>query len=368
MFLHFSFTVGGAERLTVDLCNRMIKEGHQVHVCVINHHYSEELLQRLSPGIKVCKMGRIRGSGSIIPYMWRIHHYIREQQIEIVHTDGPDATIMALLSKCLLSSVHVFQSVHACGELSACPKWKLKVIRRICTALIGVSGSVAREIEAVGIPEQRIRLVYNGTEMQRFPYRGKQRERIDAQGRIVIGLTARLDIMTKGQDVLTEAVIRLRDKYPEMELRFAGDVFPPQEQELLQLKKRIKTMGMDSRIRFLGDISDIPSFLQELDLFVFPSRSESFGIALIEAMAVGVPCIASMAEGPAEIMEGGRLGSLFPVGDVRALADAIEDMISQYGEIDTKAISDTVRERYDIGHTVENLLSIYKSFSEKRRI
>jgi glycosyltransferase involved in cell wall biosynthesis len=92
------------------------------------------------------------------------------------------------------------------------------------------------------------------------------------------------------------------------------------------LEAQAARLGIGSRIRFLGDRADAPALLRMMDLVVQPSREEGFSNAVIEAMAAGLPVVATRVAGNAEALDDGRLGALVPAHDPRALAVAIADL------------------------------------------
>lgn len=87
---------------------------------------------------------------------------------------------------------------------------------------------------------------------------------------------------------------------------------------------------MEENVKFLGNVDNIPEFLNKIDICVVPSRSEGFGLALVEAMAMGVPCIASNIAGPREIISRTELGKLFESNDSDDLANKLENMIVDF--------------------------------------
>ena len=88
-------------------------------------------------------------------------------------------------------------------------------------------------------------------------------------------------------------------------------------------KEMAKTMGISSIVKFLGEVENPYAWLRDADIFVMPSRWEPFGIALIEAMAVGLPVVATETDGPRDIIEPGVDGILVSTGDIEALGQAI---------------------------------------------
>lgn len=137
------------------------------------------------------------------------------------------------------------------------------------------------------------------------------------KGRATIGTLGRL-AHEKGVDVLVEALARLRATGTAADLVIGG-TGPDGE----TLRERVRALGLGDRVRFLGGIDDRPAFFAGLDVFVSPSRRETFGLVLAEAMACGVPVVATATDGARGIVDHGVTGLLVPPADPTAMADAI---------------------------------------------
>lgn len=147
------------------------------------------------------------------------------------------------------------------------------------------------------------------------------RDRAAARARIgipeadfVVGTVSRL-VPQKTVGDLVDAVARL----PRATLAVVGD-----GPERRAVERRIRLLGLGDRVRLLGARDDVPELLAAFDIFALSSRWEGEPIALLEAMAVGVPCVATAVGGTCEVLAGGEAGVLVPVGDSAALAAAIE--------------------------------------------
>jgi glycosyltransferase involved in cell wall biosynthesis len=166
----------------------------------------------------------------------------------------------------------------------------------------------------------------------------------------------------KGHDVLIRAVAELRQRGVDIEARIAGDPYPGDEQQLVELEDLAATLAVDDRVQFLGYVQDIADLMSRASVFVAPStRPEPFGIALLDALAAGVPCVASAPGGPREMIRDGETGLLVPSGDVTALADAIESLVldrSRAESMGTAAAGD-VRMRFSIDHTARRVGEVY---------
>ncbi|MDC7684612.1 glycosyltransferase [Asticcacaulis sp. BYS171W] len=139
----------------------------------------------------------------------------------------------------------------------------------------------------------------------------------------VIGAMGRLHAI-KGFDVLLKAAAQLRASGQRFVLKIAGE-----GPELPALKALAFSLNLDDCVEFCG-WADPMAFLAGVDLFVVPSRQESFGLVVIEAMAAGVPVVASDTEGPREVLKAGQFGHLFANEDASALAAAVGSVFANW--------------------------------------
>jgi GalNAc-alpha-(1->4)-GalNAc-alpha-(1->3)-diNAcBac-PP-undecaprenol alpha-1,4-N-acetyl-D-galactosaminyltransferase len=135
-------------------------------------------------------------------------------------------------------------------------------------------------------------------------------------------------VKQKGFDFLLEAFRICSDRHPKWSLDILGEGDERQSLELLRAKLRLK-----NRVRFLGIVKEPSTLLRQADLFVMSSRFEGFPLALIEAMACGLPVISTdCPTGPSEIIRGDIDGILVPPGDVTALAGAMDQLMGNPAE------------------------------------
>ena len=142
---------------------------------------------------------------------------------------------------------------------------------------------------------------------------------------------------------------------PEVSLVIGGD--GPTRSEL---QERVSGLGICSQVTFLGALSreDVVGLLQEADLFVLPSRFETFGVAVVEALAVGVPVVATRSGGPEDIIAEGD-GLLVPVNDVAALAAGMEQVLNDSSLEDRAGRRERCRLRFGAESVSARWLEIY---------
>jgi glycosyltransferase involved in cell wall biosynthesis len=148
----------------------------------------------------------------------------------------------------------------------------------------------------------------------------------------LVGMLGRYDVW-KGHDVFLEAAARLAPVRPELRFAMIGGALNAGQlphvaryrDAVLEQRARL---GLGDRVKVVDHRADVANALAALDVLVMPSRGEPFGMALVEAMAAGVPVVASDSGGPREIVEDGVTGRLFATGDAAALAETLQSLLA----------------------------------------
>ncbi len=172
----------------------------------------------------------------------------------------------------------------------------------------------------------------------------------------VIGTVARL-AQQKGLDVLIDAFPAVVSEWPQASLVICGE-----GEERAALEARAARLGIADRVRFLGERSDVPSVLADLDVFVLPSRFEGLCLAVIEAQAAGVPVIATPVGGIQETVIPGETGTLVPVDDAAAVTRAILTTLAdpQRARVLAAEARRRVNERFAVGRMVAETIALYR--------
>ncbi len=171
-----------------------------------------------------------------------------------------------------------------------------------------------------------------------------------ATGRLVYG---------KGFDLLPIAFSKVKDSLPtDWQMLIIGD-----GEEHASLQHQINDNGLQNHIRLLGrkTKTEIASLLQNSDVFILPSRGENFSVAVLEALACGLPVIASITGGIRECISP-QNGILFPVDDVHALADAIQTMYDNRGNYNHQLIAEDCQSRFSPEVIAHQLSAVFEEF------
>lgn len=188
--------------------------------------------------------------------------------------------------------------------------------------VVAISQKIADLLAEAGVKREKIRVIHSGVDPAPFQ-KAKVAESKSALP--VVGTVAVLE-ERKGHRFLLEAAALLKQQGYRLTYLFAGEG----SQKAL-LKKTVLRLGLQEEVVFLGFVSDIPSFLSKVGIFVLPSLYEGLGVSVLEAMAAGKPVVATGVGGLPEVVEERVTGLLVPPGDSRALARAISRLISEKG-------------------------------------
>jgi glycosyltransferase involved in cell wall biosynthesis len=178
----------------------------------------------------------------------------------------------------------------------------------------------------------------------------------------VIGLVGRLDHWGKGHKELFEAMAILKERHPVHALIVGGG------RRIDEIKALAASLGLDGEVHFLGTRRDVPDLLNAMDIFVLPSYSEGVSLALLEAMAAGLPVIATAVGGLPEVVTDGENGLLIPPRDAEALATALARLLeaSDFAKKLGQNARKHVREHFSLDRLGREINEIYEELVEKK--
>jgi glycosyltransferase involved in cell wall biosynthesis len=211
------------------------------------------------------------------------------------------------------------------------------------------------------LAESQCAVIPNGVDAEIFRSRqdGSLRSELElADDVILVGAIGNVRA-PKAYDVLLRAARILLDRSQRFHFVIAGDCSNALGRELVELGR---SLGIEQHVSFLGLRADVARILGNLDAFVLSSRTEGFSIACIEAMACGIPVIATRSGGPEEILEGGA-GILVRTDDPEAIAQAVDDVTSSKAlavALTTKAL-ERVQHQYSLGRMVSQYEALLES-------
>jgi glycosyltransferase involved in cell wall biosynthesis len=239
-------------------------------------------------GFKVHEV-RVRAKADPVAIL-KMKQIIRNGHFDLVHTHLSTSSV----NGCLAARAAKVPSVATVHGMSG------KLSFFAADKLVAVSEQVKEHLIAQRVAASKIAVVYNGLEEQRHTDRFQARRLLElpVNGKI-IGTVARLTPL-KGIDDALRAFAQLAPEFPELTYLIVGD-----GESMSAYKELAASLGISDRVIFAGYQSDVALYLSAMDLFLFPSLKEAMGIALAEAMAAGLPTVATNVGGIPEVLADG---------------------------------------------------------------
>ncbi len=325
---------GGSERYVAELARSASSMGVQPHVgCFSEGGIFYDEIQRQGIPVTTFPLKSLYHP-STVETGKRVVRYIRQQGIRIIHTFQPNANILGTIAG-RWAGIPVVISRRNLGDFGGLGSPRLAALQRHGTnrmaSLVLANSRAVREaaISGEGFPPEKVSLIYNGIDTVRFAPVGDRATvsrcrrdlGIDEQA-FVFGIASGFRPV-KGVDVVIRAFARALPSCPGSVLAIAGD--GPGRAELEALSR---ALGVSARVIFLGVRDDMEKVYPAFDSFLLCSHSEGFSNAILEAMGMGIPVIASRVGGNIEMIEDGCRGYLVAPGDDAMIADR---MIRLYG-------------------------------------
>lgn len=215
--------------------------------------------------------------------------------------------------------------------------------------VVANASAVATRLRAEGVRASQIAVIPNGLDLARFHPR-----RDHAVARTVT-MVANLR-PGKGHDTLIDAAALVLRRFPDVRFELVGD-----GTERAALVERAVQRGVSHAVTFLGHLDDVPARLAQASIFTLPSESEAFPNAVLEAMACGLPVVASAVGGIREVVQDGHTGFLVPPRDPATLADRLCSLLSQPEMAATWGARgrELVETRYSFDRMVDSITSLY---------
>jgi len=340
LFVIDGLWVGGTERSLVELLPHLVQTGIKPVIACFNRYPEEGLEQAvLSQGFEVRFL-----NGSSLPARVRaLRQVIKAERPRLVHTALFKANLAGRLAAVgqpvtVLNSLTNTSYVPARFKDPRIRPSRLKMVqlldswtaRHLVTHFHAVSEAVKMAaIETMRLPPERITVVKRGRDAARLGRPSPERRR---QARLQLGLNPEDKVLVnvgrheyqKGHKDTLKAMTALVRQHPRLKLLIAGRA----GHASADLKRYRAAAGLARHVRFLGHRRDVPEILAAADLFVFPSLYEGLPGAVIEAMALGLPVVASNIAPVQEVVEVGRNALLVEPGSPPELAQAIETLLS----------------------------------------
>jgi glycosyltransferase involved in cell wall biosynthesis len=277
--------------------------------------------------------------------VWQLGRYLRRQGVEILHLHTPHAHTIGLLAGKLAPEVRLVVSrrVDFAPIRTWLSRWKYT---RLGVQYLAVSEAVRQVLLASGVPAPQVHTVHSGIDLCRFRA-VQEAPRLFPVGTRVIGTVGHL-AGHKGHRYLLEATALLVREEPQVGVVIAGDGALRSA-----LEAQAATLGITDHVCFTGFRRDILALMQSFEIFAFASYLEGLGTAILDAMALGKPVVATRTGGIPEAVQDGITGLLVSPRDPRALAEALGYLLRHPEHAKTLGVAG--RQRVEQHFTVERM-------------
>src|SRR5688500_1990134 len=351
---------GGAETVYVNIV-RGLDQPRWWHVAVLP--VREWMYEQLEASGVQPVLLRERGTFDVV-YFARMLALIKERRVDLIHAHlFGSAVRAALLSR--MSGVPAVATLHGNMDLGSKERLlnaKVGLLNRGLKRVVFVSEPLRRAVlGAVPLRADLAMVIPNGIDADRFASGDGPAFRAAfgiAADEFVVGTVATPGRAAKGLDIFLEMAALLKNRSPQIKFVIVGDLALGRGTELL---KQRATLGLDRDVMVTGFRDDVANALAAFDVYALTSRTEGFSIALIEAMASGLPVVATRCGGPEQILSDGVTGLLVENESAPAIANAIERL---RGSVDERrrlasAARTAVRERFSLDAQLRAYQQLY---------
>ena len=318
---------GGLERMVIDLATTQAAEGHEVAIATL-FQPGQLASEAEAAGVAVHPCHKRPGPDR--QAFRELRRIFRWRRPDVIHSHNPMPHQYAVAAS-LGRRTGRINTRHGLGQ-AADSRRSRRLFRLAMTRTdFGVAvcrAALEQYIHDGLIPARKGRVIHNGIRVGRFVRRdARRRDALRAElglepGGPVVGTVGRLN-PAKDQGRLVAAFAGIRRRHPEAILVIIGG--GPLEAEL---RREIAMAGLEGSVFLLGDSDEIPELLAGFDLFVLPSRTEGYSIALLEAAAAHLPAVVTRVGGNADIIADGLRGRVVPPGDTAALTQVISELLA----------------------------------------
>jgi glycosyltransferase involved in cell wall biosynthesis len=242
-----------------------------------------------------------------------------------------------------------------------------KLLYKRVNLILAISNVIKQNvIQTCPVPEDKVIIHYNGVDLKKYNPEKAERNRIRNEfdikdDEIVIGMLSRITY-GKGYEEFLKAAGILNKEFSNLKFLLAGDSSSDEKNYEQKIKNFAEELSLSEKVVFTGFRDDTPDLLSAMDIFAFPSHAESFGNALIEAMAMEKPSVATNSHGVLDIINDGITGFLFNKKDEKDFAGKLRLLINSAGKriVIGTAARNHVLKNFDIEKQTEKLIDLYR--------
>jgi len=363
-------SLGGGERHLADLADGLLGRGHNVYLAVRpNSPLVNELRDVREENIVKLALRNSLDAKSARD----LSKFVNRNRIQIVHAHMARDYPLAAYAAGTNPGSRLIVTRHVLFRLSRLHRITLSKSARI----IAVSQAVASQLRADAIvPPEKISVVLNGIDTARFQAARQKFARGEflkgwelPENSLLVGTVGELTPL-KGQEDFLRAAVQVLKQHPAAYFIIAGIDHSRGNEHRTHIEQLIEELNLRERVRLVGWMEDLAQLYCALDVFVSASHTESFGLALAEAMASGTAVVATETEGARELIQSGETGLLVPIGDIDRLADEVLKLLKDRdsrGRLGTNA-QQAAAANFSVERMIAETEQIYRAEIEENQL
>jgi glycosyltransferase involved in cell wall biosynthesis len=347
------------------LVGRLAELGVETHVLPL----ADDVVNARKDALGAGSLLRLRAGSEVLKHVWRLAGFIREHQVDLIHTNSLKSDLIGGLAARLARRPVVW---HVRDRIDAdyLPRRVAQAFRVLARAVpqsvVANSAATLRTLTSASgnsttappLQPPRMHVVHDGTDCDQFQVAPPG----PARDEIRIGMIGRISPW-KGQEVFLNAAALLRPRVPRARFFVVGAALFAEKDYEARVRAMPAALGIEDVVEFTGFRDDVNGVLAQLDILVHASTTgEPFGQVVIEAMAAGKAVVATDGGGIPEIVVDGQTGCLVPMSDPRAMADAIARLCADLDAARAMGLNGRrrVEEKFTIQRTASRIEQLYR--------
>lgn len=369
-----SLGYGGVEKYVIDIANRLDRQ--KFIPVIFTFKKGGPLKQHLESDITVHEFNKRKGNDPVFPF--HLAGLLKKEAVDVLHSNNWSTFVESVIARKIAAIPVLLHAQHGIEKNEAKQESPRKRFFRnrlrfisslMCDCVVVVSQATRDFVcKEWGTSTQKVTLIYNGVDVDSFLQRDIEGEQLRSslqisKDDIVIGSVGRL-MPVKNYPCLVKAFSKISSSQDNVRLMLIGD-----GNQYGELRRLANSMGLDDKVIFLGQRSDVKKLLSVLDIFVLPSFSEGVSLALLEAMAAEIPVVATNVGGNPEVVIPGENGLLVPSNNETELANALMSLVDNKEKRSELALAahDRVANHFCLKRMVEEYENLYLSLMDKRK-
>lgn len=361
-YLLGSLNRGGTETLLLDICQNLKKTDFDATGIYRKGGVLEKDFLQSGIPFSILTPGK-----NILKYLWNLRKMILKNQVEVIHAQQPLDALYARIA-CMGMKVKLVLTFHG-FDYSSDTAFNRFIIPRTDKNIFVSHYQQDYYIRKYNLKPEKQTVVYNGINFSKFENFYNQninhnlRKELNIKdSTLLMGMVGNFNEV-RDQMTVCRFLKLLNEHAVDFHFVFVGKRVETTAQRYDDCVEFCQKNNLNERVTFAGVRSDVPAILFELDAFIYSTEHDTFGIAVVEAIASGTPVFVNDWEVMNEITEDGKLAIIYKTKDENDLLQKFMLFLQQRDEYVTKAkeSAEVVREKYSIQKHIENLKSVYSS-------